>query len=57
MNFVAVKSVEQQDIQAVHRVRQLLVHQRTEEMANLQSAPGTETGPWPRLVRGLAAEP
>jgi transposase len=29
MNFVAVKSVEQQDIQAVHRVRQLLVHQRT----------------------------
>ena len=29
MNFVAVKSVEQQDMQAVHRVRQLLVHQRT----------------------------
>ena len=29
MNFVAVKSVEQQDIQAVHRVRELLVQQRT----------------------------
>lgn len=29
MNFVAVKSVEQQDMQAVHRVRELLVHQRT----------------------------
>lgn len=29
MNFVPVKSVEQQDIQAVHRVRELLVHQRT----------------------------
>jgi len=29
MNFVAVKSVEQQDIQAVHRVRELMVQQRT----------------------------
>ena len=29
MNFVPVKSVEQQDIQAVHRVRELLMHQRT----------------------------
>ena len=29
MNFVAIKSVEQQDMQAVHRVRQLLVQQRT----------------------------
>lgn len=29
MRFVAVKSVEQQDIQALHRLRQLLVHQRT----------------------------
>ena len=29
MRFVPVKSIEQQDIQAVHRVRQLLVHQRT----------------------------
>jgi transposase len=29
MNFVPVKSVEQQDIQAVHRVREQLVHQRT----------------------------
>lgn len=29
MRFVAVKSVEQQDIQAAHRVRELLVHQRT----------------------------
>jgi transposase len=29
MNFVPVKSVEQQDIQAVHRVRELLVQQRT----------------------------
>jgi len=29
MNFVTVKSVEQQDIQAVHRVRELLVQQRT----------------------------
>lgn len=29
MIFVPVKSVERQDIQAVHRVRELLVHQRT----------------------------
>jgi len=29
MRFVAVKSIEQQDIQALHRVRQLYVHQRT----------------------------
>ncbi|RZL93181.1 MAG: IS110 family transposase [Variovorax sp.] len=29
MNFVTVKSIEQQDIQAVHRVRELLVQQRT----------------------------
>lgn len=29
MNFVPVKSVEQQDIQAIHRTRELLVHQRT----------------------------
>ena len=29
MHFVPVKSVEQQDIQAIHRTRDLLVHQRT----------------------------
>jgi transposase len=29
MRFVPVKSVEQQDVQAAHRVRELLVHQRT----------------------------
>lgn len=29
MRFVTVKSVDQQDMQAAHRVRQLLVHQRT----------------------------
>jgi hypothetical protein len=29
MNFVTVKSVEQQDMQAVHRVRELSVHRRT----------------------------
>jgi transposase len=29
MRFVTIKSVEQQDIQAAHRVRELLVHQRT----------------------------
>jgi transposase len=29
MRFVTVKSVEQQDMQAAHRVRELLVHQRT----------------------------
>ena len=29
MRFVTVKSVEQQDMQAVHRVRELLVQQRT----------------------------
>ncbi len=29
MRFVAVKSVAQQDIQALHRLRQLFVHQRT----------------------------
>jgi transposase len=29
MHFVTVKSVEQQDMRAVHRARELLVHQRT----------------------------
>ena len=29
MRFVAVKSIEQQDIQALHRLRQLIVQQRT----------------------------
>ncbi len=29
MRFVAVKSIEQQDIQAVHRMRAILVRQRT----------------------------
>lgn len=29
MRFVAVKSVQQQDIQAIHRLRELYVHQRT----------------------------
>ncbi len=41
MRFVAVKSVEQQDVQAVHRVRQQLVEART-ALAN--------------QVRGLLAE-
>jgi transposase len=29
MHFVPVKTVEQQDMQAIHRIRELLVHQRT----------------------------
>lgn len=29
MRFVAIKTIGQQDVQALHRVRQLLVHQRT----------------------------
>ena len=29
MRFVSIKTVEQQDLQALHRLRQLLVHQRT----------------------------
>jgi transposase len=29
MRFVAIKTIEQQDLQALHRLRQLLVHQRT----------------------------
>jgi transposase len=29
MHFVAIKTVEQQDMLAVHRIRELLVHQRT----------------------------
>jgi transposase len=29
MRFVTVKTIQQQDIQALHRLRQLLVHQRT----------------------------
>ena len=42
MNFVVVKSVEQQDMQAVHRVRQLLVQQRTalEIMQQIQAIEG-----------------
>jgi transposase len=29
MRFVPIKTIEQQDVQALHRLRQLLVHQRT----------------------------
>jgi len=32
MRFVAVKSVEQQDVQALHRMRQLVVEQRTAQV-------------------------
>jgi len=40
MRFVAVKSVEQQDIQALHRMRQLLVHQRTAVINHLRGILG-----------------
>jgi len=36
MRFVAVKSVEQQDIQALHRMRQLAVEQRTAQVNQIR---------------------
>lgn len=40
MNFVTVKSVEQQDMQAVHRVRDLLIRQRTALTNQARGLPG-----------------
>lgn len=38
MRFVAVKSVQQQDIQAIHRLRELYVHQRTAVINHVRAA-------------------
>lgn len=38
MRFVAVKSIEQQDIQALHRLRELYVHQRTAVINHVRGA-------------------
>jgi transposase len=40
MRFVAVKSVAQQDIQAVHRIREELVHQRTAKANQIRGLVG-----------------
>ncbi len=40
MRFVPVKSVEQQDMRSVHRVRELLVHQRTALINQVRGLPG-----------------
>ena len=42
MRFVTVKSVEQQDMQAVHRVRELLVQQRTALISQAWGLLGSE---------------
>jgi transposase len=36
MRFVAVKTVEQQDIQAIHRMRSLEVQQRTAQINQIR---------------------
>jgi transposase len=38
MRFVAIKSIEQQDIQALHRLRELYVHQRTAVINHVRAA-------------------
>lgn len=38
MRFVAVKTVEQQDIQGLHRLRELYVHQRTAVINHIRAA-------------------
>lgn len=40
MRFVPVKTVEQQDIQALHRIRQELVHQRTAKVNQIRGLLG-----------------
>ncbi len=40
MRFVPVKTVEQQDIQALHRIRQELVHQRTAKINQIRGLLG-----------------
>ena len=40
MRFVSVKSVEQQDIQAVHRIRSELLHQRTAKANQIRGLVG-----------------
>ena len=40
MRFVAIKSVEQQDIQALHRVRSELVGQRTSKANQIRGLVG-----------------
>ena len=36
MRFVAVKSIEQQDIQAIHRMRSLVVERRTAQVNQIR---------------------
>jgi transposase len=36
MRFVAIKTIEQQDIQALHRIRTELVHQRTAKVNQIR---------------------
>ena len=40
MRFVAIKTIEQQDIQAVHRIRSELVHQRTAKVNQIRGLLG-----------------
>jgi len=47
MRFVTVKSVEQQDMQAVHRVRELLVAQRTASCLEVRATPARCAGSAP----------
>ena len=59
MRFVAVKSVEQQDIQAIHRMRSLAVDQRTAQVNQVRGLLleyGIEIAQGRAAVRGRLAE-
>jgi transposase len=59
MNFVPVKSVEQQDIQVIHRTRELLVHQRTaliNQVRGLLAERGFTVGRSPAAFKKSAPE-
>ncbi len=45
MRFVAIKTIEQQDIQAVHRVRSELVKQRTAKVNQIRGLLGEQGSP------------
>ena len=46
MKFVAIKTVEQLDLQALHRVRERLVCQRTRVSRGLHRGKSIENSPW-----------
>ena len=56
MKFVAIKTVEQLDLQALHRVRERLVCQRTRVSRGLHRGKSIENSPWAGSSRPAFAQ-